>query len=135
MFKKIREITDENGVKRMEEYNPIKERIQKIGAKTCEVGAEALEFVADNSTTIQLCISGSLLLLGLGFSKGVEFTNKRILEGWKNNGYQCRGDGMVFKKKMSFSDWMDYLDHGYNTKKGWKNKNINAYLKQKGFID
>ena len=136
MFTKTRiKYDEETGVRTVERYNPVKETIGKIAYKTGESVATVINFVADNSTAIQVCIGGSLLILIYGFGKGVNFTNKRMLEGWKNDGYSCRGDGLVFKKKMTFSDWMDYLDHGYNTKKGWKNKNINKYLKEKGFID
>ena len=40
-----------------------------------------------------------------------------------------------YKQPMSFDEWMQYLDFCYNTKGGKRNKNINKYLREKGFID
>ena len=104
MFEKTRiKYNEETGVKTVERYNPVKETIGKIAYKTGEAVATATNFIADNSTAIQICIGGSLFILIYGFGKGVNFTNKRMLEGWKDDGYMCRGDGLVFKKKMTFS--------------------------------
>lgn len=136
MFKKTRIKYDENtGVRTMEEYNPIKDTLQKFGAKTVEVTDEVLDFVGEHSLEINLGLGAAFLTWALGFKYGVDVTNKSLLESYKNDAVYFRGDGKVFKKAMKFSDWMDYLDHGYTTKKGWKTKNTNKYLKEKGFID
>lgn len=136
MFKKTRIHYDENtGVKSVEEYNPVKETLQKAGKKTVEVTDEVLDFVGEYGWAIKLGLGAAFLTWALGFKNGVDVTNKTLLESYKNDAVYFRGDGKVFKKAMKFDDWMQYLDHGYNTKKGWKNKNTLAYLKEKGFID
>lgn len=136
MFKKTRIHYDENtGVKTVEEYNPVKEKLQKFGAKTVEVGTDAFEFIGEYGWAINLALGGALLIWTIGLKNGIDVTNKSLLEGYKNDGILCTGSGIVFKKKMSFDDWMQYLDHGYSTKKGWKTKNVIKYLKEKGFID
>lgn len=136
MFKKTRIHYDENtGVKTVEEYNPVKEKLQKFGAKTVEVGSDAFEFIGEYGWAINLALGGALLIWTIGLKNGIDVTNKSLLEDYKNDGILCTGSGIVFKKKMSFDDWMQYLDHGYSTKKGWKTKNVKKYLKEKGFID
>lgn len=136
MFKKTRIKYDEKtGVKTVEEYNPVKETLQKAGKKTVEVGADALEFIGEYSWAINLTLGSALLIWAIGLKNGIDVTNKSLLENYKNDEVVCTGSGIVFKKKMKFSDWMEYLDHGYSTKKGWKTKNVKKYLKEKGFID
>lgn len=136
MFKKTRIHYDENtGVKTVEEYNPVKEKLQKFGAKTVEVGSDAFVFIGEYGWAINLALGGALLIWTIGLKNGIDVTNKSLLEDYKNDGILCTGSGIVFKKKMSFDDWMQYLDHGYSTKKGWKTKNVKKYLKEKGFID
>jgi len=135
MFKKVREITDENGVKTMEEYNPVKEKLQKFGAKTVEVGSNALEFVAENGGYIKLALGCGVLIWAIGLKNGIDATNKSLLQTYKDDGTICTASGIVFKKKMSFDDWMKYVEHAYNTKKGWKTKNVLKYLRENGFID
>ena len=135
MFTKLRETTDENGVKSLEEYNPVKEKLQKFGDKACDVAGDALEFIGEYGWAIKLGLGAAFLTWAVGFKNGVDVTNKSLLQNYINDEVVCTGSGIVFKKKMKFDDWMKYLEHGYNTKKGWKAKNVKEYLKEKGFID
>lgn len=132
MFERTRiKYNKETGVQELERYNPVKEKLKKAG----EVGGDVLEFVAEYGWAIKLTLGTGLLIWAIGLNNGINVTNKAMLDGWKDDGYLCRGDGLVFKKKMSFAEWMDYLDHLYNTKGGKKKKNINKYLRDNGFID
>ena len=132
MFERTRiKYNPETGVREVERYNPIKETFGKV--KKC--GTNAKDFIYDNGEYILYGLSAAFLVWAIGLNNGVDLTNKAILRGYKDDGYLGRGDGMVFKKKMSFDDWMGYLDHIYNTKGGKKTKNMNRYLREKGFID
>jgi hypothetical protein len=107
MFEKTRIKYDENtGVRTVEKYNPVKERIGKLKNKT----SDALEFVADNGEIIVFGLSIGFLVWAIGLNNGVNWLNKAMIEGYKNDGYLGRADGMIFKRKMSFAEWMDYLD-------------------------
>lgn len=132
MFTKTRiKYNPETGVRGVETYNPIKEAFGKVKNKA----SDAKDFIYDNGEYILYGLSAAFLVWAIGLNNGVDLTNKAILRGYKDDGYLVRGDGIVFKKKMSFDDWMGYLDHIYNTKGGKKTKNINRYLREKGFID
>jgi hypothetical protein len=132
MFERTRIKYDENtGVRTTEKYNPIKEALHKIGEKA----GTAIEFVSENGTIISVALGTGFVVWLVGVNNGIDLVNTAMLEGWKEDGYMGRGDGLIFKKKMSFAEWMEYLDHMYNTKKGKKRKNINKYLKERGFID
>ena len=132
MFERTRiKYNEETGVQEVERYNPVKEKLKKAG----EVGSDVLDFVGEYGWAIKLTLGTGLLIWAIGLNNGIKVTNKAMIDGWKDDGYLCRGDGLVFKKKMSFAEWMDYLDHLYNTKGGKKRKNINKYLKERGFID
>lgn len=113
----------------------VKEGLTNFKENVIELKDEAVEFVTENSSTIFFVTSMGFFIWVIGLNNGIDFVNKRMIEGYKNDGYSYRGDGLKFKKRMKFSDWIDYLDHMYNTKGGKKNKNINKYLKEKGFID
>lgn len=132
MFEKTRIKYDEKrGVKTVEKYNPVKETFGKLKNKA----TGALEFVSDNGEIIAYGLSIGFLVWAIGLNNGVNWLNKAMIEGYKNDGYMGRADGLIFKRKMSFAEWMDYLDFCYNTKGGKRNKNINNYLREKGFID
>ena len=132
MFERTRIKYDENtGVRTVEKYNPIKERIGKLKNKA----SGALEFVSDNGELIAYGIGIGFVVWAIGLNNGVNWLNKAMIEGYKNDGYLGRADGLIFKRKMTFAEWMDYLDFCYNTKGGKRNKNINRYLREKGFID
>ena len=136
MFEKTRIKYDpETGVRKAEVYNPVKETFVKAKDKTFDVAGDAIAFIGEYGWAINLALGGGLLVWLLGANVGIDVTNKTLLEGYKQDGFMARGDGLVFKKKMTFDDWMQYLDHFYNTKGGRRNKNINKYLKEKGFID
>lgn len=132
MFEKTRiKYDEETGRKYLEVYNPVKERIGKLKNKA----SGALEFVSDNGEIIAYGIGIGFVVWAIGLNNGVNWLNKAMIDGYKNDGYLGRVDGLIFKRKMTFAEWMDYLDFCYNTKGGKRNKNINRYLREKGFID
>ena len=132
MFTKTRIKYDENtGVRNVERYNPIKETLGKMKNKA----SDALEFVSDNGEIIAYGLGIGFVVWAIGLNNGVNWLNKAMIQGWKDDGYMGRADGLIFKKKMSFDEWMQYLDFCYNTQGGKRNKNINRYLREKGFID
>ena len=132
MFEKTRiKYNPETGVRGVETYNPIKETFGKVKNKA----SDALEFVAVNGEIIAYGLGIGFLVWAIGLNNGVNWLNKAMIQGWKDNGYMGRADGLIFKKKMSFDEWMQYLDFCYNTKGGKRSKNINRYLREKGFID
>ena len=128
MFEKKRiRYNEETGVREVETYNPMKETLGKV--KDC-----TMDFIEEQGLTISLMAGTGLILWLIGVNQGMDAVNKSMLDGYENDGYNRTGLH-VFKKKMSFAEWFDYLDHMYNTKGGKKLKNINKYLKEKGFID